>query len=362
MTMVPGPGYGYPISLGGNVTAGGLNESANIELFQSSNQHITMNDSNVRTLAQVGGYNTTWSMSSLYGKSNRVTITYTFSYQVYSITVTLNTLSGYKAGLTDFILIVPSGVNVRSPYIAGSLQSGDTITLSVYGSITGLGGEGGGSPLVNGGAWSSSPTSPGGSVMNGQDGLFLQYTGITRMNIILQSGGVIGGGGGGGGAAFGYGNYWAMCEGMGGGGAGGCFLINGAYYGGNRGGYSWYDYYGGTTYPAGGGYYTVGTTQGTSYTYPEFGLTRSGGYGTWGYNNSAQQNTGGIQPYSYSGGYVAFGGNGGGLGSYGNTGVEIGADQGSTVYAGGYPGRAITYLGSQYVAVSFNGGGIYGAY
>lgn len=73
MTMVPGPGNGYPISLGGSVTAGGLNESANIELGQSSNQTITMNDNNVRTLAGVSTtLNTGWSMSSLYGTSSVV--------------------------------------------------------------------------------------------------------------------------------------------------------------------------------------------------------------------------------------------------------------------------------------------------
>jgi len=361
--MVPGPGNGYPISLGGSVTAGGLNESANIELGQSANQTITMNDTNVRTLAGVSTtLNTGWSMSSLYGKSNRVTITYTFSTQYYSYTLGLSALSGYSPGKTDFVLIVPAGVVVRKPTISGSLTSGDTITLIVAGIISGFGGEGGGSPLINAGAYSSAPTSPGGYVMNGEDGLFLQYTGITRMNIILQSGGAIGGGGGGGGAAVGYGNYWAICEGVGGGGAGGCFNVGGSN-GGARGGMTWWDAHGnGALLSGGGGYYTVGTTYQTYYTQAEIGGYFYGGYGTWGYNNGAQQNRGGIQPYSYNGGYTAFGGSGGNLGSYGSTGREIGADQGSSVYSGGLPGRAIDYSGSQYVAISYQGGSILGAF
>jgi hypothetical protein len=49
-----------PISLG----------QANTELGRSATATLTMNDSQLRTLAGVGGSGTTWSMSSLYGKSN----------------------------------------------------------------------------------------------------------------------------------------------------------------------------------------------------------------------------------------------------------------------------------------------------
>ena len=43
---------------------------ANTELGRSSTATLTMNDAALRTLAGVGGSGTTWSMSSLWGKSN----------------------------------------------------------------------------------------------------------------------------------------------------------------------------------------------------------------------------------------------------------------------------------------------------
>lgn len=55
-----------PISLGGT-TAG---QSAEVELGGTGTAAITMNDSNLRTLAAVGGSGAQWSMNSLYGKSN----------------------------------------------------------------------------------------------------------------------------------------------------------------------------------------------------------------------------------------------------------------------------------------------------
>jgi hypothetical protein len=44
-------------------------QSVNNELGQSLTATVSMNDSNVRTLAGVGGSGTQWSMNSLYGKS-----------------------------------------------------------------------------------------------------------------------------------------------------------------------------------------------------------------------------------------------------------------------------------------------------
>jgi hypothetical protein len=67
MTMVPS---GYPISLGGNATAGGNNESVDIELGQSYNTPISMNCSNAITLAGVTGNGKRINMSDFYGKYN----------------------------------------------------------------------------------------------------------------------------------------------------------------------------------------------------------------------------------------------------------------------------------------------------
>ena len=56
----------------GNLNMGGTSSpvSVNYELGQSLTATVSMNDSNVRSLAGVGGSGTQWSMSSLYNKSN----------------------------------------------------------------------------------------------------------------------------------------------------------------------------------------------------------------------------------------------------------------------------------------------------
>ena len=64
MTMVSS---GYPISLGGNATFGGNNESVDIELGNSSNTRISLGCSSVRCLAGVSSG--AISLSNLYGKS-----------------------------------------------------------------------------------------------------------------------------------------------------------------------------------------------------------------------------------------------------------------------------------------------------
>jgi hypothetical protein len=64
MTMVSS---GHPISLGGNATFGGNNESVDIELGNSSNTRISLGCSSVRCLAGVSSG--AISLSNLYGKS-----------------------------------------------------------------------------------------------------------------------------------------------------------------------------------------------------------------------------------------------------------------------------------------------------
>jgi hypothetical protein len=91
-----------------------------------------MNDSDVRSLAGVGGSGTSWSMSSLYGKS-AITIslsslngTYLNGYpyidnEAYSTTLTFNTngtwqFNGYAGGLTDGSWATPTTTGIGSSY------------------------------------------------------------------------------------------------------------------------------------------------------------------------------------------------------------------------------------------------------
>ena len=62
----------------GPLNMGGTSSPVSVaqELGLSLTATISMNQTNVRTLAGVGGSGTTWSMSSLYGKSNTYAIEY----------------------------------------------------------------------------------------------------------------------------------------------------------------------------------------------------------------------------------------------------------------------------------------------
>ena len=93
---------------------------------------ISMNDAAVRTLAGAGGSGTSWSMNSLYGKSNVVVslaelsgVTLTgfpnSDNEAYSITLAFATdgtwqFDGYAAGLTNGNWCTPTTVGVGSNY------------------------------------------------------------------------------------------------------------------------------------------------------------------------------------------------------------------------------------------------------
>ena len=237
MTMVPssGPASGpqtYSISLAGNATSGGFNQSADIELGNSYNTTISLGDSSVRTLTGISSG--AISMYDLYGKSNRKTLTITFASNQSGAVAYLNTISGYVTGKTDFIINVNSnvivygyGANQAGLTITGG-NAGDTLTLNNYGYIMGAGGDGGDSLYS---CIYVPPTNTTAAVgHNGAIGL--DYSGMSTgvtLNYINNAGWITGGGGGGAGGLK-SGSLGCSCSGDqthyvsflgGGGGAGG---------------------------------------------------------------------------------------------------------------------------------------------
>ena len=152
MTMVSSG----PISLAGNATTGGLNQSINIELGQSATATISLNDSNVRTLLAVPSG--AISLNDAYGKSNRVAITYTYSANATNASLNVSSIGGYVAGTSDVTITVNSGVYLSATStgnyglaLTGG-TTGDTVTLVNNGYIMGQGGNGGsgaGGPALN---------------------------------------------------------------------------------------------------------------------------------------------------------------------------------------------------------------------
>jgi hypothetical protein len=217
--MVPssGPASGpqtYSISLAGNATSGGFNQSADIELGNSYNTTISLGDSSVRTLTGISSG--AISMYDLYGKSNRKTLTITFASNQSGAVAYLNTISGYVTGKTDFIINVNSnvivygyGANQAGLTITGG-NAGDTVTLNNYGYIMGAGGAGGDS------LYSCIYVPPTNTLAAyGHDGAFgLDYSGMSTgvtFNYINNAGWITGGGGGGG-ASYVTGSLGCSCN------------------------------------------------------------------------------------------------------------------------------------------------------
>lgn len=213
----------------------------NVELGFPSTTSINMNQSNVRTLAGVGGSGTVISMNDLRGKSNRVALSLTISSSTYNYNAysAVSASPTYSAGKTDATITINPGITVGSTStgsaafsIPSSFNPGDTVTVVNNGTIVGCAGNGG-----NGGSspgTSDQPGFPGGS---GGTALLVQRTAIITNN------GTVGGGGGGGGGGGSIANLitspspegpsseWQ--SGAGGGGGGGAGYNSGS--GGSRG-------------------------------------------------------------------------------------------------------------------------------
>lgn len=206
-----------PLNMGG--TTSPVSVAAELGLGLTST--ISMNDAAVRTLAGVGGSGTSWSMSSLYGKSNRKTLSFVYSASTANASLNIATISGYVAGISDVTITVNTSVYLYSTStgtpgltLSGG-TTGDTLTLVNNGFIMGMGGAGG--------TLSSRPGAPGGIALQ----LGYPIT-INNTNPVAYIGGGGGGGyaqgaggrGGGGGAGGGAGGL-AGSSGLAGGAGGG---------------------------------------------------------------------------------------------------------------------------------------------
>lgn len=171
----------------------------NTELGYSSTATITMNDTAVRTLAGVSSG--TISMDNLRGKSNRVSISYTFATSTQYASINVSTIGGYVTGKSDITINVNSGVYLWSGS-TGSYglninggSSGDTLVVNNSGYVMGMGGDPGGGMAQSG--YVSTVYPQGGAGHNGNAGgpaMNISGFGSASINNV----GYIGGGGGGG--------------------------------------------------------------------------------------------------------------------------------------------------------------------
>jgi hypothetical protein len=334
----------------------------NVELGKSGTALITLNDTNVRTLAGRPAAGSTIAFDNFYGKSSRANLSVTYSAHTANATININALPGYIAGNTTVNVTVNSGIYVYSNATGGIAlnitggTTGDTIVLVNNGFIMGQGGYGGGS---DSGLAIYAPVAGSTAIS------------ISRPITITNGAGYIGGGGGGGGGATYGGGGGGAGGGAGGGtsgsggGAGGGLGASGgngaANTGGGGGGGRGMPGYGafgntmntaGTYYPgagggalganpgaggAGGGYAADGSKTGTN---------GGGGGGGWG----AAGGTGGS-----SDNVTAFGNSGGGAGA-GDIGNNIsGFSPNMTYYVGAAGGKAINTGGNAVTWVSGSG-------
>jgi len=196
-----------PLNMGGTSSPVSVAQELGLGLTST----ITMNQANVRTLAGVGGSGTTWSMSSLYGKANRVAISFTFSSTTANATLNVTSIGGYVAGKSDITVTINAGVYLYStvnttPGLALSGgTAGDTLTVVNNGFIMGMGGDG------------LTRRTTVVAANNGGTALSLGFT--TTVNN-TNAAAYIGGGGGGGQGQTSTGKV-TLARGGGGGGAGG---------------------------------------------------------------------------------------------------------------------------------------------
>jgi hypothetical protein len=180
-----------------------------------------MNDAAVRTLAGVGGSGTTWSMNSLYGKSNQFAFTISAN-QTNANLRTLAVNAGWNQS-SKVVATIGSGVYISSNTtgtpgltIDGSFPGG--VDLINSGFIIGMGGAGG-----NGAGVSSNTSTQYPGTAGAGGGLALSVSSA----VSITNNGTIGGGGGGGGGGQGAvvrfpdGGGNAFVELRGGGGGGG---------------------------------------------------------------------------------------------------------------------------------------------
>lgn len=176
-----------PINMGGTSSPVSVAQELGLGLTTT----ISMNDAAVRSLAGVGGSGTSWSLSTMYGKSSIVVANLVISADTQNYVLDPSKVTGYVAGKTVVTLTINSGVYLGASSIsnfgldvASTWDAADSVTVVNNGYILGCGGAGddyGGS----------------GSGFPGGTALRVQWAG-TKVNNV----GVIGGGGGGGGRGY----------------------------------------------------------------------------------------------------------------------------------------------------------------
>ena len=328
-----------PISLGGTATTSGLNQSVNVELGRSGTATINMNESAVRTLAGVPSG--AISMNNFYGKSNRVSISFTYTGNTQQASLNLAGIGGYIAGASDITVTVNPGVYLWSDNtgVPGLTLSGgttgDTVNLVNNGFIIGRGGRGADPNNSNAGA--------GGSALS-----------ISRPTTINNTNGSawVAGGGGGGASGNNTGGRFPRSGAGGGGGAGGAPGASGANASGGAGG---------GLNQRGGSVTIFGENQDNGGFAGGGGNTNDGSAGGGGGRilpgapSPAGQGGGANNP----GGYDSFGAGsgsagGGGWGASGGTNTDIGR-------GGGGGGRAVQLNGNSVTWVAGNTSRVYGA-
>lgn len=341
-----------PISLAGT-TAG---QSIEIENGGNGTTQISLNDAAVRSLAGVASGQITMP-TDFYGKSNIVTISYTFTSNTANASLAMSSISGYSAGKSIITITVNNGVYLYATTTGGyglnltGGTTGDTVTLvNAGGKIMGMGGAGAAS--ASGGSNGARSGSAGGPALN--IGLGVNIT-IDQTNASAY----IGGGGGGGGANADGGNNGVGGGGGAGGGGGGnsyrgndcgpCFYVGGGGGGsvgasGSNGGFCIFVWGGG-----GGGRIFPGTRQTQQGRGGQAGGAGGGNGAGFGYGGAGGEAG---QTWGYSSGSGASGG--GGWGSVGGT-VTNGPGP------GGAAGKAINLNGKTVTWVSGVSSRVYGA-
>lgn len=307
--------------------------NVNVELGLSGTTLISMNQTNVRTLAGVPSG--AISMQNLQGKSNRVSLSYTYSANTANASLNLSAISGYISGKSDITVTINSGVYLYATSTGGyglnlsGGTTGDTLTIVNNGFILGQGGNGGyaavgasGGPALNLGFGMSSCT-------------------INNTNASAY----IAGGGGGGGGNAGSGNPSGGGGGAGGGNGGGSTNGGGIGASGSVGsGYGGGG--GGRILPGTGGAQTSAVKNAGS---PGNGGGAGGGGGCFSPSGSS---TGGAGGSGTSAGASTSTGGGGGWGASGGSGNSGG---------GGSGGKAVNLNGKSLTWTSGNTTRVYGA-
>jgi hypothetical protein len=300
----------------------------NVELTFSSNATITMNDTSVRVL--FGQSSGPVDMDTGHGKSNRVTLAYSFTSDTQNASLDVTTLPGYISGKSNVTITVASAIYLYSTStatpgltITGGV-TGDNIFLVNNGFILGMGGAGGCKQTTT-----DTVNAAGG---NGGDALSL------GCNINLTNNSYIAGGGGGGsGGAVGDGGG----GGAGGGQGGGTFVGTGSYNAAKGGA-------GGNPGSAGG---TVSAGSGAWSSIP--GIRGGGGGG-----GRILPGTGGSPQFNVT--LNLWGGTGGGAGGAGGSWASQTSGQNDQGGSGGSAGGAGS-AGSSVYSSACSGGGGWGA-